>query len=105
MNTEIYFNHYGYSDINPFEVVRKVSDKTYEIRAMSYERDPSWNPNFTPGGFFGHVDNQSGQRWIITSNPDSEIVRIRLGKHGWKCKHGRRFGMSEKPVKFYDYNF
>jgi hypothetical protein len=35
-----YANHLGYSDINPFEIVRRISDKTFEIRAMSAERDP-----------------------------------------------------------------
>ena len=100
-----YANHIGYSDVNPFEIIRKISDKTIEIRAMSAERDPNWKPDFVPGGFFGTVVNQDSQKWIISSNPEGEVVRIRLGKRGWKDRHGRRYDLSDKPYKFYDYNF
>lgn len=100
-----YVNHIGYSDVNPYEVVRRVSDKTLEVRAMNAERDPSWNPDFVPGGFFGTVVNQSEQKWVITSDENGRVVRIRLGKQGWKDAHGNRYQLSDEPVKFYDYNF
>lgn len=104
--TAQYVNHYGYSDINPFEVVRRVSDKTLDIRAMDAVRDPSWTPEFVVGGFFGTVVNQGSQEWLINSNPNGRVVRIRLHKNGrWKDAHGNRYGLVEKPVKFYDYNF
>ena len=106
--TEVYMNyanHYGYSDVNPFEIVRRVSDRTLEVRAMKAERDPSWKPDFIPGGFCGTVVNQSSQQWLIESDPAGHVVRIRLGKHGWKDAQGRRFALSDEPVKFYDYNF
>ena len=100
-----YANHYGWSDVNPFEVVRVVSAKTLEIRAMEAERDPTWKPEFILGGFAGHCINQGEQEWLIKSNEQNPVVRIRLGKKGWKDAHGRRFGLSDKPIKFYDYNF
>jgi hypothetical protein len=100
-----YANHIGYSDVNPFEIIRKVSDKTVEIRAMNAERDPNWKPDFVAGGFCGTVVNQRDQRWIISSSADAPAVRIRLGKFGWKDRNGRRYQLSDKPVKFYDYNF
>jgi len=100
-----YANHIGYSDVNPYEVVRRVSDKTLDVRAMNAERDPSWNPDFVPGGFFGTVVNQSEQKWVITSDDNGRVVRIRLGKQGWKDAHGNRYQLSDEPVKFYDYNF
>jgi len=100
-----YANYYGYSDVKPFEVVRRVSDKTLEVRAMKAERDPTWKPDFVPGGFCGTVVNQGSQRWIITSDPSGVVRRIRLGKRGWKDAHGGRYDLSDKPVKFYDYNF
>jgi hypothetical protein len=100
-----YANHIGYSDINPFEIVRRISDKTLEIRSMSYEQDPSWKPNFVSGGFCGTVVNQSEQRWIISSNELGTIVRIRLGKKGWKDSGGNRYALADQPQKFYDYNF
>lgn len=100
-----YANHIGYSDVNPFEIIRKISDKTVEIRAMNAERDPNWKPDFVAGGFCGTVVNQRDQRWIISSCADAPVVRIRLGRHGWKDANGRRFQLSNEPVKFYDYNF
>jgi hypothetical protein len=100
-----YANHIGYSDVNPHEVVRRISDKTLEIRAMSAERDPEWKPDFVAGGFCGTVVNQNRQRWIISSNPEARVFRIRLGKKGWKDSGGARYVLADKPQKFYDYNF
>ena len=99
-------NHLGYSDINPYEVVRVISDKTIEVREMDAERDPSWTPVFHPGGFSAHCSNQHEQKWFITSNPDNRVVRIRLQKSGdWKDAQGRKFRLGDEPVRFYDYNF
>lgn len=101
-----YANHYGYSDVNPFEVVRAISDKTLEVREMDAERDESVKLEFHVGGFAAHCSNQRNQKWFITSNESSPVIRIRLSKTGvWKDKHGRKFYLSDEPVKFYDYNF
>ncbi len=99
-----YANFLGYSDVEPYEVVRAVSDKCLEIRAMDAERDLSVVPKFDIGGFSAHSDN--AQKWIISSNPANEIIRIRASKKkGWANKYGQRFALADKPVKFYDYNF
>ena len=100
-----YANHYGYSDVDPYEVIRVVSDKTIEIREMKAERDDSVKMEFVAGGFAGHCVNQQDQKWHISSDESRPVIRIRLGKRGWKCPHGRRFSLSDKPKKFYDYNF
>jgi hypothetical protein len=100
-----YANHYGYSDVNPYEVVRVISDKTIEVREMDSERDTSVEMKFDIGGFAAHCTNQHEQKWFIKSNAENPVVRIRLGKQGWKDKNGRKFGLSEQPVRFYDYNF
>lgn len=101
-----YANHIGYSDVNPFEIVRRVSEKTIDIRAMNSERDPDWKPEFVAGGFSAVCLNNAMQRWIITSNSDSPVVRIRKHSSGiWKDKHGRSYRLSDEPQKFYDYNF
>ena len=100
-----YANHYGYTDVNPYEVVRVISDKTIEVRKMDSEKDPTWVPEFHVGGFSAHCSNQQTQRWIIKSNADNSVLRIRLGKKGWKSADGRKFYLDDKPVRFYDYNF
>jgi len=100
-----YANHIGYSDVNPFEIIRKISEKTVEIRAMNAEQDPNWKPDFVAGGFCGTVVNQRDQRWIISSRVEAPVVRIRLGKQGWKDANGNRYQLADQPRKFYDYNF
>lgn len=102
--TNKYANHYGYSDVNPYEVVRVISDKTIEIREMDAERDKNVKPSFDIGGFSAHSDNN--QAWFITSNESNPVIRIRLSKKkGWVDKYGRKFGLADQPRKFYDYNF
>lgn len=100
-------NHIGYSDTNPFEIVRRVSDRTIEIRAMDAERaNPDADMGFKAGGFVGHFSDQHKQEWTITSNPNARVIRIRLHKDGrWRCNSGERYVLAVKPVKFYDYNF
>lgn len=100
-----YANHYGYSDVTPFEVVRVISDKTIEVREMDAQRDESVKLEWRRGGFAGHCVNQRDQKWFITSNESNPVIRLRLNKKGWQDKHGRRFGLSDQPIKFYDYNF
>ena len=101
-----YANHLGYSDVNTFEVVNVVSDKTIEVREMNTVRDDSIKLEFHVGGFSAHCSNQRDQKWTITSDETAPVIRIRLSKNkGWKDKYGRRFQLADQPVKFYDYNF
>jgi hypothetical protein len=105
MIAEKFANHHGYSDVNPYEIVRVISDKTIEVRKMNAERDKSVKLDFHVGGFFAHCSNQRDQKWFITSDESAPIIRIRLGKNGWKDKWGNRFDLADQPRKFYDYNF
>ena len=101
-----YANEVGYTDVYPYEVVRVVSDKTIEIRAMDSELDPTWKPDMIPGGFCAHTTNNHSQRWFYSSNENNPIIRIRLQKNGqWKTKHGNRHVLADNPRRFYDYNF
>lgn len=105
MIEEQYANHIGWSDVDPHEITRVVSDKTLEIKAMSAVELP-WEKNWVKGGFAGHLMNQRDQKWEIFSNPDKPVFRIRLHKDGWwRDKEGRKFRLAYSPVKFYDYNF
>lgn len=100
-----YANQYGWSDVNPFEVVRVVSDKTIEVREMDADRDESVKLDWVVGGFAGVCVNQRDQKWFIKSNAANPVIRIRLGKKGWRDANGRRFDLADEPIKFYDYNF
>jgi len=100
-----YANHINYSDVNPYEIVRVVSEKTIEIREMDTESG-EWDAEWVSGGFAGHCVNQDKQQWKITSNEETPTTRIRWSeaKQQWQA-HGMRFSLSTQPVKFYDYNF
>jgi len=99
-------NHLGYSDINPYEVIRVISEKTIDVREMKAELDPSYKPEFVPGGFSVICLNDGKQKWIIESDESKPVKRIRLSKNkGWQDAHGHRFKLADRPVKYYDHNF
>jgi hypothetical protein len=100
-----YANRMGYTDIDPYEVVRVVSDKTLEIRGMKSERPESFKPEFVIGGFSAVCINQLDQEWVITPDAEAPVLRIRKGKSGWKDAFGGKYRLGDEPVRFYDYNF
>lgn len=102
----LYLNRHLFSDICPFEVIRVISEKTVEIRAMNAVLDPEWKRDFIPGGFFGHTANNCSQRYIYSQNLEAPIVRARLTKSGiWSVGGEARYVASDKPQRFYDFNF
>jgi len=103
---KLYANRLGFSDVQPYEVVKKISERTLLIRPMKAESDPSWKPIFHPGGFSAHCSNQEDQKWIISPDETAQCFRIRKLKKGdlWGFK-GTKFRVQDRPVKFYDYNF
>ena len=110
INTEIntkpkYALHIGWTDVEPYEIIKHITERTIEIRRMKTERDPTWEPVAIVGGFSAHIVNNEDQRWIFSSDPERTVFRIRLGKKGWKAAFGDKFVLAFKPRKFYDYNF
>lgn len=99
-------NHYSYSDITPFEIIRKVSDKTIEVRRLESELINGNDLEFHVGGFAANCSNQRDQKYTFSSNPENHVVRLRLRKDGlWYCKYGNKHRLSDKAIRFYDYNF
>ena len=99
-------NHMGYTDVNPFDIVKVVSPKTIEVRAVDTEADPSVKLNFVQGGFSHICTNDRAQKWFYKSNPDNHVFRIRLSKNrGWVDRSGARYNLDTEPHKFYDNNF
>ena len=87
-----YANHIGYSDINPYEVVKVISDKTLEVREMDAKLAEGEKPQFIVGGFAGHCVNQRELKYDISSNDSNPVVRIRLRKNGYFYSNtGERF--------------
>ena len=110
----LFANRHGYSDVDPYEIVRIVSDKCIEIRAMDTSENKT-KMNFVAGGFSHICTNQNAQDYDYTSNPERTVFKIRLNRVSkycadkiWKAasRHGGgRFNISDEPYKFYDYNF
>lgn len=106
LNFHRYANHIGYSDVTPYEVIRAISDKCVEVRKMNAERDENWKAEFVTGGFAGVCINQNDQRWVITSDPNGVVERVRLHRDGyWYGVGKRRFSFSDTPRRYYDFNF
>jgi hypothetical protein len=98
-------NMHGWSDVTPFEIVRVVSPKTIEVRAMIAEQNESFKPEIIPGGFAGHCVNQGQQKWNYKSAPEGMVLRARLRKDGNFHSNFGKHVLSTEPRKFYDYNF
>jgi len=106
MTTKPFANRLGYTDVEPFEVVRVISDRTVEVRRMAATLAADWRPEMHAGGFSAHCVNNRDQRWTITSDETAPVLRIRVRKDGdWYAATGERFRMADAPRKFHDYNF
>jgi hypothetical protein len=102
-----YANYHMYTDVQPYEVVRVISDITVEVRPMK-TKQIRFPQDFSAGGFVGHFhDNRSGQEYEYISDPEAPVTRIRWSNANRQWQQGRymRFVMSDKPYKFHDYNF
>lgn len=88
----LYANQFLFSDIYPFEVVKKVSDITMDIREMSADLQPETDPY--------------EQKYKFSSNENNQTVRIRKNNKGvWRDKDGRRYVIGNEPRKYHDYCF
>ena len=107
-NTLGYANRLGYSDIDPFEVIRRYTDRKLQICEMKVAPCPvnMSELEFVAGGFCGTYTNQGEQRWLIESDlANGQCFDIRLHKDGYWYSRGGKYALNDKPIKFYDYNF
>lgn len=99
-----YACHYMYTDVDAYEIVKVVSDKTLEVRKMDTEHNIGHLKQYV-GGFFGHVADQHNQKVTYASNPNNGVIRIRKKKNGQWGHKDMKFGLKKKPYAFYDFNF
>ena len=100
-----YANRLLWTDVEPYEVVRVVSDKTLEIRSMNAELDTSVELEFHAGGYVANCSNQHEQKWIITRDETAPTMMIRKRKNGTWGNGSMRFEVADEPRKYYDFNF
>ena len=98
----------GYTDCEPYEIIRVISEQTIEIRPMETKLINAADLNFEVGGFSAHCTNGRAQKYSYESNPDADTIRIRKRKGsstGLWGKGSLNFYLAEEPYKYYDYNF
>lgn len=95
-----------YTDAHAYTVLKKTA-KTILIQRDRAILDPSFKPEFVPGGFAAHCVNQEEQRYTYERDPNGETVRCY-----WSEKLGRYTTGGDQSIKirpgrheFYDYNF
>ena len=101
-----YFTEYLYSDSHPWVEVKRTA-KTITIVPVQVKMDPEWENkmDFHPGGFVGHMANQSEQTWLFDSiDEDGYKVVIRKNNRDQWVHKGRVYG-EDVAVEFHDYNF
>lgn len=97
--------HY-FSDVDPVTIIRRTA-KTLTVQEDLAERDPSFKPEWVPGGFSAICTNQDEQKWNISRNPDGRIMKLFWSeKYGvWRAGGDGSITASLGRNKFYDYNF
>lgn len=92
-------NNYLFSDVDPFEVIKVISDKTIEVRSLIAIR------NFEVEWIGSEVQNKFDQEWIFKQDPNAAIIRLHKRKDGNYYKGDLKFVLSDYPIKRYDYRF
>lgn len=99
----------GWSDIHPATVVaRSHSGRRVTVRRDKAVLDPTWTPEWVPGGFAAHCANQHDQRWLISPDPDGALAEFSLRRDGQWWAVGQQIGAATRLVPtrcFYDFNF
>ena len=106
VKTFTHVSEYCYTDVRAFEIVKVISDKTIEVRQMATKHDISHLTQHV-GGFSAHTENQRNQKVTYASEPNNPVIRIRRKKNNpesW-TSNGSKFGLTQEPYAFYDYNF
>jgi hypothetical protein len=92
-----YINRHGYSDIDPVGKIVGIKSKTIVFVQPVVAGENKTKMEWVAGGFAGHCVNQHAQSYDFTE--EGEVFEMRLSSGD---KYHR---ISEKPIKYYDYNF
>ena len=99
-----------WSDAHAYEIIEEKSEKVMTVRRLKAtikpEAQKELNESFTPGGFFGHFNNDA-QEWDFEVDEKNPIETIRKHKDGYWYTSGSSCGFTimAEPYERYDYNF
>lgn len=93
-----------WSDAHAATII-KVTKCSVTVQYDTATLDPSWKPEWIPGGFAGHCVNQDEQTYTYERNPNGRIETYR-----WSNKYGSygtpgNLRLTKGRHEFYDYNF
>ena len=113
-----YINYTLFTDVEPYEVIEMNAKGTRaKVRKLNAKLDPTWKPEWVPGGFAGHCTNNREQRWVFSEDPEGEVRQMSLRLKNTAAEHwqfvgeptsrciGSKGRLSDQPRKFHDYNF
>ena len=105
-NPNGYINHQMYSDVQPYEIIKRVTKLKMIIRAMKVNDIPLNKPYFYIGGFSAHCPNQHDLVYLIESDKTRPEISVKWSESkGYWINQGRVFVESSRPIYFYDINF
>lgn len=95
-----------WSDAHACTIISRT-DKTLTIQRDKAIRDPSFKPQWVPGGFSAICTNSEEQSWTYERDPTGEIIRCRWSeKNGcWQSGSDGSIRISRGRHEHYDYNF
>ena len=91
----LYINYHGYTDVYPLGKIIGIKGSKYLIQRIVATKQTA-KLEFHVGGFAAHCSNQHAQKWEFETL--DEIVEERILKN-----NGLR--ISNRPIRFNDYNF
>lgn len=93
-----------YSDAHAYTVIKRTA-KTITIQQDKATLDPSFKPEFIPGGFAAHCTNQDEQTYTYERDTTGRILTLHWSEvlGGWKTPYNRKVALGRH--EFYDYNF
>lgn len=95
-----------YSDAEAHTVIARTA-KTMKIQRDKAVRDPSFKPEWVPGGFSAICTNSEDQKWTYEPDPKGTITVCHWSeKHGrWQAGSAGSLRVSRGRHEHYDYNF
>jgi hypothetical protein len=92
-----YINRHGYSDIDPIGKIVGIKSKTIVFVQPVVAGDNLTKLEWISGGFARHCVNQNEQKYEFTEKGNVFEMRLSAGD---RCNR-----ISDRPMKYYDYNF
>lgn len=85
------------TDVFPATVV-EVGPRKVVVQRDTFHVDPTWKPEFLPGGFHGHTANNREQRQIVERDTDGELITFTLKFPPKKVRDHNNIGKNERGV-------